>query len=160
MTSRTTASIIAELRQLAGVSQHELAQRSGVAQPNISFFEKGSKECSFAMLNRFAEALDYEIEVTFVAREVRPELVELRRDRIKVLRMCRGRGAYNPRMVTNVDPDDTSVVIVVDLNVGRDANDVEMLAADFTTLLGRPVTVVSADAGPPPDDRHGETVTI
>jgi len=160
MTSKSTASIIAELRELAGVSQNELAQRSGVAQPNISFFEKGTKECSFGMLKRFAEALDFDIEVTLVPREVRRELVELRRQRIKVLRMGRGRGAYNLRIVTNADLDDDSVVIVVDLNVGRDARDVELLADDFTALMGRPVTVLSADAGPAPDERHGDTATI
>lgn len=160
MTSKTTASIIAELRELAGVSQHELAQRSGIAQPNISFFEKGTKECSFAMLKRFAEALDFDLEVTLIAKAVRPELVELRRQRIKVMRTCRGRGAYNPRIVTNADSDDTAVVILVDLNVGRDARDVELLADDLTTLIGRPVTVLSADAGPAPDDRHVDAVTI
>ncbi|MFD3511068.1 helix-turn-helix domain-containing protein [Nocardia sp. NPDC058666] len=43
---------VRELRLAAGLTQAELAQRSGVAQPNIAAYESGSRRPSTAMMAR------------------------------------------------------------------------------------------------------------
>ncbi len=45
-----------ELREAAGISQQELAERSGVAQPNIAAYETGRRTPSPAMLDRLRAA--------------------------------------------------------------------------------------------------------
>jgi len=47
---------VKELRENAGLSQAELAQRSGVAQPNIAAYETGRRIASPQMLERLAKA--------------------------------------------------------------------------------------------------------
>lgn len=44
--------ILRELREEAGLSQAELADRSGAAQPNIAAYESGSRKASAAMMER------------------------------------------------------------------------------------------------------------
>lgn len=46
------ANAVRELRESAGLSQAELARRSGVAQPNIAAYETGRRRVSAAMLER------------------------------------------------------------------------------------------------------------
>jgi predicted nucleotidyltransferase len=47
---------VRELREAAGLSQAELAARSGVAQPNIAAYEAGRRRASTAMLERLRQA--------------------------------------------------------------------------------------------------------
>jgi uncharacterized protein len=47
---------VLELRRRAGLSQRELAQLSGVAQPNIAAYESGTRQPSPTMLVRLAAA--------------------------------------------------------------------------------------------------------
>lgn len=44
--------IVRELREAAGLSQSELATRSGVAQPNIAAYESGTRRASAEMIER------------------------------------------------------------------------------------------------------------
>ena len=50
------------------LTQYELAERVGVAQPNISRLERGLISPSLATLVRLADAADYDVELCFVAR--------------------------------------------------------------------------------------------
>lgn len=47
---------VRELREAAGLSQQELAERSGVAQPNIAAYESGRRNASPSMLDRLRRA--------------------------------------------------------------------------------------------------------
>lgn len=47
---------VRELREAAGLSQAELARRSGVAQPNIAAYEAGRRRASAEMLERLRAA--------------------------------------------------------------------------------------------------------
>lgn len=47
---------VADLRRRAGLTQQELASLSGVAQPNIAAYEKGTRNPSAQMLERLAAA--------------------------------------------------------------------------------------------------------
>ncbi|MGC5616645.1 helix-turn-helix domain-containing protein [Georgenia sp. Z1491] len=51
------ANSVRELREAAGLSQVELAHRSGVAQPNIAAYEAGRRKISTAMLDRLRAAV-------------------------------------------------------------------------------------------------------
>ncbi|MEZ2370578.1 helix-turn-helix domain-containing protein [Arthrobacter sp. Y-9] len=47
---------VREIREAAGLSQAELARRSGVAQPNIAAYEAGRRKPSVDMVNRLRAA--------------------------------------------------------------------------------------------------------
>ena len=67
---------IASLRQQAGVSQKELAQRLHTSQQQVSRLESPSYEGhSLSMLRRVAEALGATVHVTFKAKEESGPLV-------------------------------------------------------------------------------------
>ncbi|MDE9364121.1 nucleotidyltransferase domain-containing protein [Luteipulveratus sp. YIM 133132] len=48
--------VVRDLRLAAGLSQGELAERSGVAQPNIAAYEAGRRRASAAMVERLRAA--------------------------------------------------------------------------------------------------------
>ena len=49
---------IVELRKTKGISQKELAERSGVAQPYLSLVENNKKEASTVTLKKIAKVLE------------------------------------------------------------------------------------------------------
>lgn len=56
---------VRELREAAGLSQSELARRTGTRQPNIARLEAGGGMPKLETLQRVAAALDMELEVSF-----------------------------------------------------------------------------------------------
>ena len=56
---------VLRLRLTRGLSQAELAERVGTAQPNISRLERATINPSLSFLQRVATALDAEIEIRF-----------------------------------------------------------------------------------------------
>lgn len=50
------ANVVREMRESVGISQAELARRSGVAQPNIAAYESGTRRASAVMLDRLRQA--------------------------------------------------------------------------------------------------------
>ncbi len=50
------ANQVRELRRAAGLSQTELARRSGVAQSNIAAYETGRRQASASMIERLQDA--------------------------------------------------------------------------------------------------------
>ena len=57
------ASRIQELRKEAGMTQKDLAEKCGMAQPNIARIEAGTCATSIDVLSRIAEALGKRIEL-------------------------------------------------------------------------------------------------
>lgn len=51
------ANLVRDLREAGGLSQAELARRSGVAQPNVAAYEAGRRRVSAEMLERFRSAV-------------------------------------------------------------------------------------------------------
>jgi transcriptional regulator with XRE-family HTH domain len=60
---------IARLRILRGLTQAELANEVGTAQPNIARLESGAKDPCVSNLRKIAEALDADLVIRFVPRE-------------------------------------------------------------------------------------------
>jgi transcriptional regulator with XRE-family HTH domain len=69
-----TEGLLRELRERAGLTQAELAQRTGIGQPVLSLYESGRREPRADVFIRLVEALGYAIEFTpLEARSPMPE---------------------------------------------------------------------------------------
>lgn len=131
-----------ELRERAGLSQAQLALRSGVAQPNIAAYESGRRNPSAAMVDRLQSAM----------HPLPHEALEQHRDELKEL--AADYGLSNVRVFgsagqgTDTRESDLDVLVTRSPNVGL------LAIAEFTIaaeqLLGVPVDVVT-DGGLPED---------
>lgn len=131
-----------ELRERAGLSQSQLALRSGVAQPNIAAYEAGRRKPSAAMLDRLRSAM----------RPLPHEALEQHRRELKEL--AAEYGLSNVRVFGSAGQGTDTMRSDLDLLVTR-APEVGLLTiAEFTLiaeqLLGVPVDVVT-DGGIPAD---------
>ena len=60
---------IARLRIMRGLTQEQLAEEVGTAQPNIARLESGAKDPCVSNLRKIAEALDADLVIRFVPRD-------------------------------------------------------------------------------------------
>jgi transcriptional regulator with XRE-family HTH domain len=60
---------ILDARIRAGMTQMELAEKSGISQADICRLEKGTRNPSIALLKRLAEAMDSTLRIEFVPRK-------------------------------------------------------------------------------------------
>jgi transcriptional regulator with XRE-family HTH domain len=66
-----TGEILRYLRQSAGLTQAELAERMGYASSStISQFESGARKIPIDVLERSARVLGYAMEITFEERDL------------------------------------------------------------------------------------------
>lgn len=126
---------VAGLRRAAGLTQRELAELSGVAQANISAFERGSRNPSARMIARLQEAV-----------RPRPSTV-LAQHRGEVLRLARRHKASKVRIVGSIARGDDRPGSDVDLLVAFSSRasvfDQVELIEDLEELLGVRVDVIS-----------------
>jgi uncharacterized protein len=148
MNTSSAVLLVRRLREQAGVSQTELAERSGVAQSAISDYERGRKEPALSTLQRLATAVDLDVNVSFSPTPSAKTLASLRRRRRAILETCRRHGASNPRVFGSTAKGtaraDSDIDLLVDLESGRTLFDVAALHDDLETLLGRDVDVLTA----------------
>ncbi len=127
---------VVELRRRAGLSQRELAQLSGVAQPNIAAYETGRRQPSPKMLGRLA-----------AAARARPSVLLSRHAR-KVKEIAAKHCARDVRVFGSVARGEDGPGSDIDLLVsfGADATlyDQVALTEELEALLGVHVDVVSA----------------
>lgn len=124
-----------ELRERAGLSQSQLALRSGVAQPNIAAYESGRRTPSAAMISRLQAAM----------RPLPHEALEQHRDELKAL--AADYGLSNVRVFGSVTRGVDTAQSDLDILVTRSPNVGLLTIAEFTlaaeALLGVPVDVVT-----------------
>lgn len=124
-----------ELREQAGLSQSQLASRSGVAQPNIAAYEAGRRTPSGAMLERLRSAM----------RPLPHEALEQHRDELKDL--AADYGLSNVRVFGSAMQGSDTTQSDLDLLVTRSPHVGLLAIAEFTLaaeqLLGVPVDVVT-----------------
>lgn len=60
-----------DARIQAGLTQSQLAEKSGISQADICRLEKGTRNPSLALLKRLAEALDTTLKIEFVPKKVK-----------------------------------------------------------------------------------------
>ncbi len=65
--------IVREVRMKTGLTQIELAARSGIAQPTISAYESGRRDPGWRVLGKIVQAAG--LEVVLAARRPTPETV-------------------------------------------------------------------------------------
>jgi predicted nucleotidyltransferase len=140
-----TAHRLRTARQAAGLTQRELARRSGVHQPNIAAYESGRRTPSGAVLQRLFRAL-----------EPRPSsLVDRYRDQIADL--ARRHRGQQVRVFGSIargqDEPGSDLDLLVDFAPDADLFDLAELTAALEELLGIRVDVVSTGALRP-DDEH------
>ena len=126
---------VAEIRRRAGLTQNQLADLSGVAQPNIAAYENGTRRPSAKMLARLA-----------AAAKPRPSLV-LAKHRATIERIARQHKALDVKVFGSAARGDDLPGSDIDLLV-RFAADASLfdqvgLAQDLEDALGVGVDVVS-----------------
>lgn len=119
-----------------GLTQAQLAMRSGVAQPNIAAYETGRRRPSPATLARLEQAL-------------RPNAAEaLRSSRDDVVTVLAAHRLTNPRVFGSVargeDHSDSDVDLLVDAEPDLDLLDLIDAADALEALLGRHVDLVTS----------------
>ena len=127
-------------RERAGLSQAQLATRTGVAQPNIAAYESGRRKPSAAMLDRLQAAM----------RPLPHEALEQNRERIKDL--AADYGLSNVRVFGSAINGTDTTESDLDLLVTRSSSVGLLAIAEFTIaaeeMLGVPVDVVTDGALP------------
>lgn len=123
------------LREAAGLSQAELAQRSGVAQPNVAAYETGKRNISAQMLKRLRTA----------ARPLPREA--LAAHRAELVSLAGRYGFKNVRVFGSVargtDIPGSDLDILVTRSPGTGLLTVATFAAEASELLGVEVDVVT-----------------
>ena len=61
---------ILDARIRAGMTQMELAEKSGISQADICRLEKGTRNPSIALLKRLADAMDSTLRIEFVPKKL------------------------------------------------------------------------------------------
>ena len=61
---------ILDARIRAGMTQTELAEKSGISQADICRLEKGTRNPSIALLKRLADAMDSTLRIEFVPKKL------------------------------------------------------------------------------------------
>jgi predicted nucleotidyltransferase len=130
-----TTGNVAEIRKRAGLTQKELADLSGVAQPNIAAYEKGTRRPSAKMLSRLADA----------ARP-RPSVV-VAAHRGQIERLAQRHKAMNVRVFGSVargdDRPGSDLDLLVKFAPGASLFDQIGFAQDLEEALGVHVDVIS-----------------
>ena len=146
--------ILRRARLLGGISQVELARRTGVAQPTISAYERGIHEPSLRTLRTLVAGSGLELDV--VLRRTGEGRVlsststgRLLRDKASELIAAASRlGASNLHVFGSVargeDGPESDIDLMVDLEDGTSLISLGALQQAFELVLGRTVDVVPA----------------
>lgn len=126
---------VRDLRLAAGLTQDELAVRSGVAQPNIAAYESGQRTPSAGMLKRLR-----------AAAKPRPSVV-LAKHRRDIIALARRHKASKVRVFGSAargeDVSGSDIDLLVRFAPDADVFDLADLTAELEELTGLHVDVVS-----------------
>lgn len=124
------------MRQASGLSQAQVAARSGVAQPNIAAYESGRRRASPQMMERLQRAL-------------RPRPAEtVARHRGEILSVLERHGMSGVRVFGSVasgtDRPGSDLDLLVDFPADGDLLDLIDGADEVEAIIGIPVDLVTA----------------
>jgi len=126
---------VRELREAAGLSQAELARRSGVAQPNIAAYESERRRASAGMLQRLRAA----------SRPLPHDALAAHSD--ELINLAGNYGLSNIRVfgsaARGTDGPDSDLDILVSRSAGVGLLAIAAFAAEASELLGVEVDVVT-----------------
>jgi predicted nucleotidyltransferase len=122
-------------RKLLGLTQQELARRSGVPQPLISAIEGGKRKATPAATRALEQALRMSPAVA---------LAQLRKEVLHIVSANHGRAAYVFGSVARQqDTSDSDLDLAVEFDEGADIVDLLTMEEELEALLTVPVDVVS-----------------
>ncbi|MDF1489866.1 XRE family transcriptional regulator [Tessaracoccus caeni] len=153
MTNLQIAERLVAIRTAAGLSQRELAARSGVPQPNIAAYESGRRRPTSATIERLESATRV------------PTLDRLRRHRDAIAALAAARRLTDVRVFGSVARGEAEEGSDLDLLVHPTDQasifDLAGFMAEAEGLLGVPVDVVSdRGSGPTMDHIRKEAVPL
>ena len=106
------AKVVRDARKRAGLTQVELARRSGIAQNVISDYERGKREPSFGAVDILVNAAGLKIEFTPLS-----ELDRIRRRRDEIVELLAAHGLTNVGVFGSVARGEETGVSDIDLLV-------------------------------------------
>jgi len=136
--------VIRDARARAGLTQVELARRSGIAQNVISDYERGKREPSFGAVDILLGAAGLTIEYKPL-----PELERVRRRRDEIVEVLAAHGLTNAGVFGSVargeETSASDIDILVDIAPGTTLLTIIGAQIELENLLGRPVDLVPRD---------------
>jgi uncharacterized protein len=163
--------LLARVRREAGLTQAELARRSGTSQAMVARYETGVASPTVRTLARLLRATDHELVLSgsaVTSKELpRPVAALLREHRAAIKAAAAAVGAENVRIFGSVARGEETAQSDVDLLVDFPAEERGLfpllkLAEEVERLVGRPVDVAAATAmaGPVRDRALAEAVPL
>ncbi len=154
MRTLDSAAIINEVRQIAGLTQAQLARRSGTSQAAIARYESGDSNPSTATLQRITRAAGFEVQLNLVPVKASDlsskRAAKLRKERGKINSLLADAGASNPRIFGSVargeDNQLSDIDLLVDFDVDRGLLPIMKLNNELSRLLSERVEVSPARA--------------
>lgn len=138
------AEVIRDARAHAGLTQVELARRSGIAQNVISDYERGKREPSFGAVDILLGAAGLTIEFTPLS-----ELERVRRRRDEIVEVLAAHGLTNAGVFGSVargeETSSSDIDFVVDIAPGTTLFTIIGAQIELENRLGRPVDLVPRD---------------
>ena len=138
------AEVIREARKRAGMTQVELARRSGIAQNVISDYERGKREPSFGAVDVLLEAAGLTIEYVPLS-----ELERVRRRRDEIVDVLAAHGLTNVGVFGSVargeETSTSDIDLLVDIADGTGLLAIIGAQMALEELLGRSVDLVPRD---------------
>ena len=149
MRTLDSAAIIDEVRRMAGLTQAQLARRSGTSQAAIARYESGDSNPSTATLQRITRAAGFEVQLNLVAVKASDlsskRAAKLRKQRGKINSLLSEAGASNPRIFGSVargeDNQSSDIDLLVDFDVKLGLLPIIELNQKLSELLGERVEV-------------------
>lgn len=145
--------VLRDARKRSGLSQLEVARRSGIAQSVISDYERGKREPGADTYTQLLEILGYKLELRARRRAKAPTLPDSKlarlvlRHRKEIIALARQHGARNVRVFGSVATGKTKkrsdIDFLVDLDPGVGLLKMISLELKLKDLLG-----VKVDLGP------------
>jgi len=136
--------VIRDARARAGLTQVELARRSGIAQNVISDYERGKREPSFGAVDILLGAAGLTIEYKPLS-----ELERVRRSRDEIVEVLAAHGLTNAGVFGSVargeETSASDIDILVDIAPGTTLLTIIGAQIELENLLGRPVDLVPRD---------------
>ncbi|WP_251438623.1 MULTISPECIES: helix-turn-helix domain-containing protein [unclassified Microbacterium] len=138
------AEVIREARKRAGMTQIELARRSGIAQNVISDYERGKREPSFGAVDLLLGAAGLTIEYAPLS-----ELERIRRRRDEIVDVLAAHGLTNVGVFGSVargeETSTSDIDLLVDIADGTGLLAIIGAQVELEDLLGRSVDLVPRD---------------
>lgn len=134
---------------MAGLTQAQLARRSGTSQAAIARYESGDSNPSTATLQRITRAAGFEVQLKLVAVKASDlssnRAAKLRKQRGKINSLLSEAGASNPRIFGSVargeDNQSSDIDLLVDFDVNLGLLPIIELNQKLSELLGERVEV-------------------